>query len=118
MKKFFLVVAVILVVAIIAGVIYVYTNKDKLMGFAIDQTFVAMEGAMAAAVPDSAMQDSVKTLLLKAKTGLKDSTIDQQHFQNIIVYFQQAYKDKALDSTEVAGIMTKLNSIITPQPQE
>jgi|GEM_PF-631769 len=114
MKKFFLVAGIVILILIIAGIVFVYTNKDKIMNYAVDKAISTVEHKVVAAVPDTVMKDSVKTMFEKVANGMKDGTIAPDKFQNIFLYYQNAVKDKQLDSLEVSKIIQQVRDLYQP----
>jgi len=110
MKKFLLIVGIILVVLIIAGIIYC----PKMVDFAIEKGFDAMEKSVVASLPDSSSKAEAKIIFDETFTKIKNGDIEKQKLQGLMTTFQTSFKDKKLDSLEVKEILNEMKKLTKP----
>ncbi len=104
MKKFLLILGIILIIFIIAGIVYC----PKIVNYAIEKGFEAMENSVMASLPDSSSKAEAKIIFDKTITKIKEGEIEKQQLQGLMTTFQSSFKDQKLDSTEVRKIMNDL----------
>ena len=112
MKKFLLILGIILVILIIAGIIYC----PKIVDYAIEKGFDAMENSVIANLPDSSSKAEAKIIFDKTLTKIKEGEIEKQRLQGLMTTFQSSFEDQKLDSTEVREIMNELKMLSKPDP--
>ncbi|MBN2424181.1 MAG: hypothetical protein JXR46_01490 [Calditrichaceae bacterium] len=111
MKKFFIILGIVVLVVIIAGGIYIYINKDNLATMAIDQAFKGIEQVTIQNLPENYDAQEVKDLISKAKNNLAEKGFDNPDLQSLMVNFKDAYEDQKLDSLEIETLMNNLKTI-------
>ena len=106
MKKFFLILGITVLVVIVAGVLYIGLNKDKI----IASTLAPIQSAIIQQLPASVPADSVQTLFDNAIMKVKDGQADQQAIQDFMLTFKSSMDDQQLDSLETKTLLDKLQA--------
>ena len=107
MKKFLLIIGIILVILIIAGIIYC----PKMVNFAIEKGLDAIKNPVVASLPDSTSKAEAELLFDETLIKLKEGDIEKQKLQGLMATFQNSFEDKKLDSLEVKEIMDELKKL-------
>ncbi|MFO7890510.1 MAG: hypothetical protein R6V04_09235 [bacterium] len=111
MKKFLLIVGIILVVLIIAAIIYC----PKMVDFAIEKGLDTMEKPLISSLPDSSSKAEAKIIFDETLTKLKNGDIEKQKLQGLMMTFKDSFEDQKLDSLEVKKIMDELKKLSKPE---
>jgi hypothetical protein len=111
MKKFFIILGIVILALIIGGGIYLYTNKDGLAKMAVEQSFNAIEQVTLSNLTSNYNVAEFKTLVSDAKTKIQGKGFDSPELQSLMLTFQQVYEDQQLDSVEVQTLIEGLNKI-------
>lgn len=112
MKKLLLIGGGIILAVVIVGAVLIYSNKDKLVNFAIEKGFGAAETAILENLPQSVSEDEVKSLFNKSVEKIKSGNFDKQKMQGIVLYFQDAFQDKKLEQSEVDHLLDELKQFV------
>jgi len=110
MKKFLIIVGIILVIVIIAGIVYC----PKIIDVAIEKGFNAMEKSVVATLPDSSSKAEARILFDETLNKLKEGDIDKQKLQGLVTMFQNSFQDQKLDSLEAQKLMNELKTLSKP----
>lgn len=111
MKKFLLIVGIILLIFIILGIIYC----PKLINVAIEKGLDAMEKPILASLPDSTSKAEAKIIFDETLIKLKEGDIDKQKLQGLMMTFRDSFEDQKLDSLEASKIMDDLKKLSKPE---
>ena len=111
MKKFFLILGIVVLVVIIFAVVFICVKKDQLMLTAVEQ----MQSTVVSRLPADAPQDSLETVFTKAMANMKNKKVSPQKIQNLLLLYQSSLQDKAIDSLEADNIFRSLGEIASPK---
>lgn len=112
MKKFFIILGIVLVVLVVAGGIYVYLNRENLANMAVEQAFNGIEQLTLQNLPVNYNADDIKQLISDAKLKIQDQGFESPGLQKLMATFQQAYEDRSIDSVEVENLVGDLKAIV------
>ncbi|MFC1568906.1 hypothetical protein ACFL4L_01605 [bacterium] len=107
MKKFFIVFGIILLVLIVAGVLFVGMNKDKILA----SSFAAIQPMIMQQLPDSVPADSAQVLFDKALLKVKNGETNPAAIQDFLMTFKSSMEDKQLDSLEIKILLDKTKAM-------
>jgi hypothetical protein len=105
------IILIIIAVIIVIGAALLWINKDKIINFAMEKSFEAMEKAVVTNLPVSVSQDSARVLFDRTFEKIKSREIDSQGLRDLMLKFQSGMRDRKLDSLEVSDILQDLKKI-------
>jgi hypothetical protein len=112
MKKFFIVLGIVLVVVIVGGGIYIYFNRENLANMAIEQALNGVEQVTTQNLPSGYTADDVKQLIADAKVKIQEKGFNSPELQQLMTSFQQVYEDQVVDTTEAKMLLEDLKEIV------
>ena len=112
MKKFFIILGIIIVVGIIGGGIYIYMNRENLANMAMEQAFKGIEQITLQNLTSNYNAEDIKKLINDAKIKAQEQGFSSPGIQKLMTSFQQAYEDKSIDSLEVKTLVDNLKEIV------
>jgi hypothetical protein len=107
MKKFLL----IILILIIAGLAYIYINKDKIAQMAVEKSIPLVESTMMQNLPAGVDKDDVESLFADVTKLAKEGKIDIVKMQGLLGDFQKAMKDKKVDEAEFNKMYEELKKL-------
>ena len=113
-----LIVVAIILVILIAAVIYIYINKDKIAESLLDKGLSYIEEEMVANLPDGYTEESVHQVLQDFKVAVREGRVDKQKIQELQGYFQMAMADQKLDAEESGKILRSLQEAMGIEIEE
>lgn len=113
-----LIIVAVIAVILIAAVIYVVANKEKIAESLLEKGLSYIEKEMVANLPPGYTEDSVHQILQEFKVAVKEGRIDQEELQELQGYFQVAMADQKLDEEETAQILGLLQGAMGKETEE
>lgn len=110
MKKFLLVLGIILVILIIAAIIYC----PKILNFAVEKGVDTMEKSVVASLPDSSSKAEAKIIFDQALTSIKEGKIEKDQLEGLMNTFRTSFEDQKIDSSEAKNLLSELKKITAP----
>jgi len=107
MKKILL----IILILIIAGLAYIYINKDKIAQMAVEKSIPMVESALMQNLPAGVDKDDVESLFADVTKLAKEGKIDIVKMQGLLGDFQKAMKDKKVDEAEFNKMYEELKKL-------
>ncbi len=101
----------VIIFIVIIALIFLYTNRGRIVNWAVEKSFGTMEKTVMDNRPRSIPPDSISTLFDRAEASLKSGEADQEKMQVLIDDFRNSLEDKELDSLEVHNILKNLEAI-------
>ncbi|NQT26052.1 hypothetical protein HQ585_11895 [candidate division KSB1 bacterium] len=111
MKKVFLIILLVVGVIVLAVVIFIAVNKEKMMNTVMEKSIEMFAPVVAESVPEGIDADSVKIAFEGALNAIKSGAVDQEKKKDLLITFQTCMADKQLDSAEVVMILDKLDGL-------
>jgi len=111
MKKFFLFLGILILAVVLIGGVYVYLNKDRLAGMAMEKSVSTMENVVLKNLPSSVSPDSARSIFAHSLEKIKAGQADNQEMQKLALMFQSSYNDKTLDSLEVVNLLSEMDKL-------
>lgn len=105
------IILIIIAAVILIGAGLLWINKDKIIRFAMEKSFEAMEKAVVTNLPVSVSQDSVRVLFSRTMDKIKSREIKGEDLRDLLMTFQSGMSDRSLDSLEVADILKGIKEI-------
>ena len=105
------IILIIIAAVILIGAGLLWINKDKIIHFAMQKSFEAMEKAVVTNLPVSVSKDSVRVLFDRTMDKIKSREIDGEDLRDLLMTFQAGMSDRSLDSLEVSDILKGLKKI-------
>ncbi len=107
MKKILLIILVLL----IAGLAYIYINKDKIAQVAIEKSIPLIESSLEGNMPADVDRDEVKAVFAAVNEKVKAGKIDIMQVQGLLTDFKDAMDDKKLDEKEFHKLYDKMKKL-------
>jgi hypothetical protein len=111
MKKFFLMLGVVVLVLIVVVFAYVYMNRGKLANMMVEKSLPQVENLIADNLPASVSKAQLHQEFEKFTANVKAGKIDAQEIQKMFMNFKNAMEDKKLDSLEVKSLLESLHKL-------
>ncbi len=111
MKKGPLVAVAVAALILLVACIYVYSNRDRLMGMVIEKSFVAMGNSVIKNLPHGVSQDSVRAMINDVAGKIKTANVDKQELKNFVSAFKTGFHDQKLDSAEISRLLEGLKRL-------
>lgn len=111
MKKFFMIVGVVVVVLVVMVIGFIYFYGDKLANVVVEKSLPQIETLVAANLPATVDKAVVHQEFEKFNAHFKAGTYDKAEMQNLFLVFKDGMADKKLDSLEVKKILASLHKL-------
>jgi hypothetical protein len=100
-----------ILILLIAGLAYLYLNKDKIARVAIEKSIPLIESSLLENLPADVDRQEVKDLFAKVDANVKENRIDVVQMQGLIVKFRDALKDQKVDEAEFHKIYDEMKKL-------
>ena len=107
LKKLLLIILILL----IAGLAYIYINKDKIAQTAIKKTIPLIETSLLESIPADMDKEEVKAVFAKIDTRVKEGKIDIIKMQGVLEKFREALKDQKVDEDEFRKVYADVKKL-------
>ncbi len=107
LKKILLAILILL----IAGLAYLYLNKDKIARVAIEKSLPLIETSLLENLPGDVNRDDVKAVFDRIDVKVKEGKVDIMQMQTLLENFQQALKDQKVDEEEFHKVYTEIKKL-------
>lgn len=112
MKKVLLIIGAVILVAIIGGGIWLYSNADMIANKGIEVIFDGAQEVVLKDLPSNYGVEEVKQLFSKAKTIAIEKGFSSPELQSFAQTFQDVTADEKVDSVELEQVIENLKFII------
>jgi len=106
MKKFFIIFGILVVLLIVAAVVFIGVNRNKLMA----TSFAAIQPAVMQQLPQSVPADSARALFDQAIEKIRAGETNPLILQDFFATFKSSMEDQQIDSTEVGVLLEKMQA--------
>jgi len=89
-----------ILILLIAGIAYLYVNKDKIARMAVEKSVPLIESSLLDNIPADVNKEEVKEVFARVDARIKEGKIDFVQMQGLILNFRDALKDQKVDSVE------------------
>jgi len=107
MKKFLLAILILL----IAGLAYLYLNKDKIARVAIEKSIPLIETSLLENLPADVNKEDVKEVFNRIDARVKEGKIDIMQMQTLLEKFREALKDQKVDEAEFHQVFAEIKKL-------
>ncbi|HNY90189.1 MAG: hypothetical protein BWY77_00510 [bacterium ADurb.Bin431] len=107
LKKILLAILILL----IAGLAYLYLNKDKIARVAIEKSLPLIETSLLENLPGDVNRDDVKAVFDRIDVKVKEGKVDIMQMQTLLENFQQALKDQKVDEEEFHKVYAEIKKL-------
>ncbi len=107
LKKFLLAILILL----IAGLAYLYLNKDKIARVAIEKSLPLIETSLLENLPTDVNRDDVKAVFDRIDVKVKEGKVDIMQMQTLLENFQKALKDQKVDAEEFHKVYKEIKNL-------
>ena len=111
MKRFYVILAMTLVVLIATIVVYMQTRRYHLDMMAMEKGFSDMERVVSTHRPETISREDVRSAFSQGLEKIKKGEADLEALEALIATFQEAIGDETLDSLEVVKILGALERL-------